>query len=95
MRKSFRILLGGIFLFAIITCVTMNLDYDADGTDQYGFPFNFYTKVRGYDMVTNEGGTSIEFKTLSLVYDLALALLLSWLITLIYNKLRHKGSTTR
>ena len=73
----------------------MNLDYDADGADQYGFPLNFYNKVSGYNEVTKQSGTSTEFDILSFTGDLALALLLSWLITLIYNKLRHKGSTTR
>lgn len=92
MRNTFKILFGGILLFGIITCATMTLNYDADGADQYGFPFNFYAKVNGYDMGTNEGVTSIEFEALSLVYDLAFALLLSWLTMLIHNKFRCKKS---
>lgn len=94
MKNSAKILFGGVLLFGVITCATMNLDYDADGADQYGFPFNFYTKVSGYNEVTMEGGTSVEFDTLNFAYDLTFALLLSWLMVFAYKKLRRPKNIT-
>jgi len=90
MKNGIKILLGGVLLFGIITLATTSLDYDADGADRYGFPLNFYTKVTGYNEITMEGGTSIEFDTLNFICDLAVASLLSWLMLLTYRKLRRR-----
>ena len=92
MKASYKILLGGILLFGIITLTTMSLDYNADGADQYGFPFNFYTKISGYNMETNKGGTSIRLSLLALLADVAFAFAASWLIIKLITKFNKKSS---
>jgi len=92
MRNSYKILLGGVVLFGLITWATASLRYNADGADEYGFPFNFYTKVSGYDIVTNEGGTSTSFSFLALVGDIAFAFIGSWLIYKVINKFNKKAN---
>ena len=86
MRNSYKILLGGILLFGLITWATASLRYNADGADECGFPFNFYTKVSGYNVITNEGGTSTEFNFLALLGDVLFTLLASWIIFKLINK---------
>jgi len=91
MRNSYKILLGGILLFGLITWATASLRYNADGADKCGFPFNFYTKVSGYNVITNEDGTSTKFNFLALLGDVALAFLGSWLIFKLINKFNKKA----
>ncbi|SOD20474.1 hypothetical protein [Pedobacter xixiisoli] len=90
MKSSYKILLGGLALFGIITLATSSLHYDADGADEYGFPFNFYTKVSGYSLITKQGNTSTDFSPLALIGDIALAFLTSWLILKLTNKFNAK-----
>lgn len=92
MRKSYKILLGGILLFGLITWATASLRYNADGADECGFPFNFYTKVSGYNVITNEGGTSTEFNFLALLGDVVLAFAVSWVILKLMNNFNKKSS---
>ena len=92
MKSSYKILIGGILIFGILTLTTSSLHYDADGADIYGFPFSFYTKVSGYNVVTNEGDTSTQFRFLALLGDIAFAFLGSWLIFKLINKLYKKGN---
>ncbi|RZL43840.1 MAG: hypothetical protein EOP00_22265 [Pedobacter sp.] len=92
MRNSYKILLGGLLLFVIITWATASLQYNADGADEYGFPFNFYTKVSGYDIVTNEGATSTRFSFLGLLGDVTFAFAASWLFITVINKFNKKAN---
>nr|WP_315424384.1 hypothetical protein [uncultured Pedobacter sp.] len=80
MKNSYKILLGGILLFGIITWSTLSLSYDADGADQYGFPLKFYTKVSGYNLATQQGGTSTDFDFLALLADVAFAFAGSYIV---------------
>lgn len=92
MKSVYKILIGDALIFGIVTLATSSLHYDADGADNYGFPFSFYTKVSGYNVVTNEGDTSIQFRLFALLGDIVLAFLGSWLIFKLINKLYKKGN---
>ena len=92
MRKSYKTLLGGILLFGLITWTTASLHYDADDPDEYGFPFNFYRKVSGYNVVTKHGDSSIEFSALALLGDMAFAFTSSWLIFKLITRFNKKAS---
>ena len=83
---------GGVLLFSIITLATSSLYYNADGADAYGFPFNFYRKVSGYNMVSGQQSTATDFKVLALIGDFTFAFLASWGIFKLINKLRKKGN---
>lgn len=91
MKIGYKILLGGILLFFLITWATASLRYNADGADECGFPFNFYTKVSGYNVITNEGGTSTEFNFLALLGDVVFAFLVSWIIFKLIKKFNKKA----
>ncbi|MNK22667.1 hypothetical protein D3C87_409480 [compost metagenome] len=93
MKTSFKILAGALVLFGIITFASSSLHYNADGADQYGFPFNFYTKVSGYNIETQQGGTAINFDFFALLVDVLLALVVSTLIYKITTK--YISSTTK
>ena len=93
MKTSFRILAGALALFGIITLATSSLHYNADGADQYGFPFNFYTKISGYNIETQQGGTTINFDFFALLGDLFLALVVSMLVYKITTK--YISNTTK
>jgi len=90
MKISYKLVFGTLLLFGIITLTTMSLDYNADGADQYGFPLNFYTKVSGYNMETNKGGTSIRFSLLALLIDIVIAFVSSWIIFKLIKKFNKK-----
>lgn len=87
MKNVFKIFLGAILLFAVINLATSSLQYNADGADNYGFPFNFYTKVSGYNMATKEGNTSTTFDVLALAGDILFAAGISWLLLNLFNKM--------
>ncbi|RZL15555.1 MAG: hypothetical protein EOO96_30005 [Pedobacter sp.] len=86
MKNSLKILAGALVLFGIITWATCSLHYNADGADEYGFPLNFYTKVSGYNLETQQGGTAINFDFFALLGDVVFALVLSILIFKITTK---------
>lgn len=95
MKTNFRILAGTLLLFGIITLATSSLHYNADGADEYGFPFNFYNKASGYNLETQQGGTAINFDFFALLGDVVFALVLSLLIfkittNYILNATKHK-----
>lgn len=90
MSKSYKIIWVGLLIFGLITWTTMSLNYDTDSADKYGFPFNFYTKVSGYNVITNEGGTVTEFNYLALLGDTAFALAFSWLLFMLVDKFNKR-----
>lgn len=92
MKDSYKILIGGALIFGIVTLVTSSLHYNADGADTYGFPFNFYTKVSGYNLATSEGNTTTDFNPGALFGDVVFAFLGSWLIFKLINKFYKKGN---
>jgi len=92
MKTSYKIILGGILFFCIITFATASLRYNADGADEYGFPLNFYTKITGYSIETNQGGTSVRFSLPALLADITFAFAGSWLFFKLMRKFIKKSS---
>lgn len=92
MKSTYKILIGGLLIFCTITLATSSLHYDADGADNYGFPFNFYNKVSGYNLATGEGSTTTDFNPGALFGDVVFAFLGSWLIFKLINKFYKKGN---
>jgi uncharacterized membrane protein YjgN (DUF898 family) len=57
MKIKYKIVIGTLLCFVIINLATSSLRYNADGADKYGFPFNFYTKVSGYNVASQQNDT--------------------------------------
>lgn len=77
-------------LFGVITWLGSSLTYNADGADRYGFPFTFFSKVNGYDMITKTSSTVTNFNFFALTGDIVLILFLSWLIITIYKRIFNR-----
>jgi len=90
-KRILQILSSTLLLFGIITLATSSLKYDADGVDEYGFPFNFYTKVSGYNLNTQLDDTVTEFKAFALIGNIIFALVLSIIGFLVMQRFR-KGN---
>jgi len=90
-KRILQILSGTLLLFGIITLATSSLKYDADGADEYGFPFNFYTKVSGYNLNTQLDDTVTEFKAFALIGNIIFALVLSIIGFLVMQRFRKSN----
>lgn len=90
-KRILQILSSTLLLFGIITLATSSLKYDADGVDEYGFPFNFYTKVSGYNLNTQLDDTVTEFKAFALIGNIIFALVLSIIGFLVMQRFRKSN----
>ncbi|MDB5208294.1 MAG: hypothetical protein JWR72_3369 [Flavisolibacter sp.] len=74
MRKTFKILIATIFVFMVLTLVTMKEEASFDGDNTYGFPLTFHIQYSGMCDPCPESPTSTNF--LKMLIDLILALVM-------------------
>ena len=87
MKNSYKILIGAFLLFGILQWATSSLEFNADGADKWGFPFNFYYKVSGINSITQQDDESTRFTVLSLAGDITFAFVCSWGLITLFNKI--------
>lgn len=87
MRKFIFISLLTIGVFVTLTFSTASLQRKVDGNDMFGFPVAFY--VRFSEMVSpNPTAEMYRFSYTNLLFDIAIAYIITILISLIYKKLK-------
>ncbi len=91
----FKVLIGTIGVFAILTVCFYRNELYVDGNLTVGFPWIFYREGSGYSPDLNEQVGYHEFEPLKLIGNILFAATLYLLILLIYSfvsrKLRNKS----
>jgi hypothetical protein len=86
----FKVLVGTIGVFAILTVCFYHNELDVDGNLTVGFPWIFYSEGSGYSLDLNEQVGYHEFDLLKLIgnilFSTMLALMIFWLYRVIIRK---------
>ncbi|MGE8427413.1 MAG: hypothetical protein ACN6O7_06030 [Sphingobacterium sp.] len=81
----FKVLVGTIGVFAILTACFYHNELDVDGNLTVGFPWIFYWEGSGYSLDLNEQVGYHEFEPLKLIGNILFASISFLLILLIYR----------
>ncbi|MBB1645991.1 MULTISPECIES: hypothetical protein [Sphingobacterium] len=86
----FKVLVGTIGIFAIMTVCFYHNELDVDGNLTVGFPWIFYREGSGYSLDLNEQVGYHEFEPLKLIGNILFAATLYLLILWIYSAFSGK-----
>ncbi|WP_341833070.1 hypothetical protein AACH28_12450 [Sphingobacterium thalpophilum] len=86
----FKVLVGTIGIFAIMTVCFYHNELDVDGNLTVGFPWIFYREGSGYSLDLNEQVGYHEFEPLKLIGNILFAATLYLLILWIYSVFKGK-----
>ena len=81
----FKVLVGTICVFAVLTTCSYHNELDVDGNLTVGFPCIFYREGSGYSLDLNEQVGYNEFQLLKLIGNILFAATLYLLILWIYS----------
>jgi len=91
----FKVLVGTIGVFAILTVCFYHNELNIDGNLTLGFPWIFYREGSGYSLDLKEQIGYQEFESLKLIGNIlfaaALYLLILWIYSFVSRKLRNKS----
>lgn len=90
MPALFKVLIGTIGVFAILTVCFHHNDLDVDGNLTVGFPWIFFREGSGYSLDLNEQAGYHEFDLLKLIGNILFSATLALMIFRIYSVIIKK-----